>query len=284
MRLVRSVKAMQKLALQWKRSGARVGFVPTMGFLHEGHASLMRRARKQVGPHGIVVASIFVNPTQFAPNEDLAKYPRDLERDKRICSEATVDFLFVPEASEIYPIDPPHSTFVIEESVSLGMEGASRPTHFRGVATVVAKLFNITLPDVAIFGSKDFQQAAVIKRMVRDLNVPVKIIVAPTIRETDGLAMSSRNKYLSAEERPQALALWQAIQEARRLVARRTIATDTLKKTLRSQIETNPSAKLDYIEFFDRDNLKPVTKAEKGIQMALAVFVGKTRLIDNALL
>jgi pantoate--beta-alanine ligase len=284
MKLVRSVKGMQRLALDWKRAGVRVGFVPTMGYLHEGHASLMRRARKEVGVDGIVVASIFVNPTQFAPNEDLANYPRDLERDKKICAESTVDILFVPEASEIYPADPPHSTFVNEESVSLGMEGASRPTHFRGVATVVAKVFNITLPDVAIFGSKDFQQAAVIRRMVRDLNFSVKIIVAPTVREADGLAMSSRNKYLSDEERPQALALWQAIKEARRLVSGRGVAADTLRKTLREQIEKNPAAKIDYIEFFDPDTLKPVAKAEKGVQMALAVFVGKTRLIDNALL
>jgi pantoate--beta-alanine ligase len=284
MKLVRSVNGMRKLALAWKRSGARIGFVPTMGYLHEGHASLMRRARKEVGEKGIVVASIFVNPTQFAPHEDLAKYPRDLERDKEICADAGVDFLFVPDAAEIYPADPAHSTFVVEESVSLGMEGASRPTHFRGVATVVAKLFNIALPDVAIFGAKDFQQAAVIRRMVRDLNFAVKIIVAPTVREADGLAMSSRNKYLSAEERPQALALWRAIQEARRLVSGRGIAADTLKKTLREQIEKNPAAKVDYIEFFDPDTLKPVNKAEKGIQIALAVFVGKTRLIDNALL
>jgi pantoate--beta-alanine ligase len=280
--IVKTVKAMQRMALKWKREGRAIGFVPTMGFLHEGHVSLMHRARKAVGKKGVVGASIFVNPTQFAPHEDLAKYPRDLERDKKLCREAGVDFLFVPADGEVYATEPKHSTFVVEEAVSQGMEGASRPTHFRGVATVVAKLFNMTLPDVAVFGSKDFQQAAVIRRMIRDLNFPVKIIVAPTVRERDGLAMSSRNKYLSAEERPQALALWRAIQTAREAVSSGPANANVLKSRLGEQIGKNPAAKLDYIEFFDPDTLRSVEKVQKGTQMALAVFVGKTRLIDNA--
>lgn len=271
---------MQRLAQKWKRDGLRVGFVPTMGYLHEGHVSLMRRARQAAGADGVVVVSIYVNPTQFAPTEDLAKYPRDFERDRRLCRAAGVDCIFAP--ANLYERD--NSVFVVEESISRGMEGVSRPSHFRGVATVVAKLFNLTLPDVAVFGAKDFQQAALIKRMVRDLNFPVKIVVSPTIRESDGLAMSSRNKYLSSEERTQAVALFNAIKEARRLVAGRDIPTGTLQKELRRQIERNPSAKVDYIAFFDPDTLQPRTIVGKGAQMALAVFVGKTRLIDNALL
>jgi pantoate--beta-alanine ligase len=269
---------MQRLALKWKRSGVRIGFVPTMGYLHEGHASLMRRARRAVGRKGIVVVSIYVNPAQFAPSEDLAKYPRDFERDRKLCQAEGVDVIFAPD--NLYEKDS--STFVIEESVSKGMEGASRPTHFRGVATVVAKLFNIVLADVAVFGAKDFQQAAVIRRMTRDLNFPTKIIVAPTVREPDGLAMSSRNKYLSPEERPQARSVSMAIRWAREAVTRGTKQGDALKKALREEIEKNPAARVDYIEFFDSDTLQPVETVKRGAHMALAVFVGKTRLIDNA--
>jgi pantoate--beta-alanine ligase len=282
MNIVRSVKGMQRLSLQWKREGKSIGFVPTMGYLHEGHVSLMRRARREVGPNGIVVVSIYVNPTQFGPHEDLSKYPRDLKRDMQMCRDVGVDTLFVPDNSDVYAKD--HSTYVIEEAVSRGMEGSSRPTHFRGVATVVAKLFNIILPDVAVFGSKDFQQAAVIRRMTRDLNFPIKIVVAPTVREPDGLAMSSRNKYLSVEERRQALSLFRAIEEARRLVSGRSVGADALKRALREQFEKNPAAKVDYVEFFDPKSLSPVETVSKGDQIALAVFVGKTRLIDNALL
>lgn len=266
---------MQKLALAWKRGGRSIAFVPTMGYLHEGHASLMRRARKAAGNNGVVVVSIYVNPTQFAPHEDLSKYPRDFARDKAICAANEVDCIFAP--ANLY--EPGHSTHVTEERVSQGMEGSSRPAHFRGVATVVAKLFNIVLPDVSIFGAKDFQQAAVIKRMTRDLNFPGKIVVAPTVRERDGLAMSSRNKYLSDEERPQALALSNAIHAARGLLGK---SSSEVKRRLKAQIEKHPAARLDYIEFFDPDTLRPVAKVSKGAQVALAVFVGKTRLIDNA--
>jgi len=197
MRIVTSTVAMQRLALRWRREGKCVGFVPTMGYLHDGHLSLVSRARKLVGKPGIVVASIYVNPTQFAPTEDLSAYPRDLERDKALCRKAGVDVLFFPADAEMYPGRDTggYSTYVIEEKLSQGMEGGSRPTHFRGVTTVVAKLFNLVLPEVAVFGAKDWQQAAILRRMVRDLNFPLKLVVAPTLREKDGLAMSSRNKY-----------------------------------------------------------------------------------------
>jgi pantoate--beta-alanine ligase len=286
MRIVTSVATMQRLALEWNRRRMRVGLVPTMGCLHEGHVSLVRKARERVGKHGVVVVSIYVNPTQFGPTEDFANYPRDLPRDKKLCRGAGGDVVFVPSDLQMYPGRPgaKFSTYVIEEMLSRGMEGASRPTHFRGVATAVAKLFNIIRPDVAVFGAKDFQQAAIVKRMVRDLNFPVNIIVAPTVREADGLALSSRNKYLSADERAQAVALWQAIQQARQTVrtSTRSIPASRLSSELKWLIETRPAARVDYIEFVDPETLRPVAKVQRGAQIALAVFVGKTRLIDNA--
>ena len=285
MRMVTSVAAMQRLAMEWKRSGSAVGFVPTMGYLHAGHVSLVRKARARVGQRGVVVVSIFVNPTQFAPTEDLASYPRDLQRDKKLCRDAGVDVVFVPGNPQMYPAKPgaKFSTYVVEDALSRRMEGVSRPTHFRGVATVVAKLFNIVRPDVAVFGAKDFQQAAIVKRMARDLDFPVSIIVAPTVREPDGLALSSRNKYLSAAERAQAVALWQAIRQARQLVraSTRPIPASRLNSELKWLIETRPAARVDYIEFFDPDTFQPVANVGRGAHMALAVFVGKTRLIDN---
>src|SRR5271170_7767988 len=192
MQIVSSVATMQQLAKKWRRAGTRIGFVPTMGYLHDGHLSLVREARKRAGKGGKVVVSIYVNPTQFAPTEDFLKYPRDLKRDLKLLRELGVDAVFVPSDAEMYPgkIENCYSTYIIEEKLSRTMEGASRPSHFRGVATIVAKLFNIVLPDLAVFGQKDFQQAVIIKRMVVDLNFPVKIIVAPILREKDGLAMS----------------------------------------------------------------------------------------------
>src|SRR5438876_5894379 len=285
MRMVTSVAAMQRLAAQWKRSGVPIGFVPTMGYLHQGHVSLVSKARQTVGKLGAIVVSIYVNPTQFAPTEDLAQYPRDLPGDKKLCRDAGVDVLFVPNDRQMYPAGKgaDFSTFVVEEDLSRGMEGASRPTHFRGVTTVVAKLFNIVRPDVAVFGAKDFQQAAIVKRMARDLNFPAKIILAPTVREADGLALSSRNKYLSADERAQAVALWQAIQQARQTVRTSTepIPASRLNSELKWLIETRPAARVDYIEFFDPETFQPIVKVQRGAHIALAVFVGKTRLIDN---
>jgi pantoate--beta-alanine ligase len=255
-----------------------------MGYLHAGHLSLVKRARKLVGRRGKVAVSIYVNPTQFGPKEDLSRYPRNLKRDLQLCRQEGVDVVFTPDDKEIYPGKAAglYSTYIVEAKLSQGMEGASRPGHFRGVATVVAKLFNITQPDLAVFGAKDFQQAAVIKRMTRDMNFPIKIEIAPTFRERDGLAMSSRNKYLEGDLRRQGVVLWRAIQKARAAVKKSSIAAARLRADLKKFIESEPDARLDYVEFFDPDTLAPVTKVKRGTQMALAVFVGKARLIDNA--
>lgn len=284
MQIVSSAAAMQRLARRWQRAGTPIGFVPTMGYLHAGHLSLVRRARRAVGPHGKVVVSIYVNPTQFGPQEDLAKYPRDLKRDLKMVRELGADAVFTPGDGVMYPgkAEGLYSTYVVEERLSPGMEGASRPVHFRGVTTVVAKLFNLVLPDVAVFGQKDFQQAAVIQRMVADLNFPVRIIVAPTLRERDGLAMSSRNKFLDAEQRAQAVILFHALEAAKAAVARKAISAAQLKKDLAEFLTAAPLARLDYVEFFDPKTLAPVTPVRRGTQMALAVFFGPTRLIDNA--
>jgi pantoate--beta-alanine ligase len=277
---------MQRLARRWQRGGVRVGLVPTMGYLHAGHLSLVRAARRRVGRQGRVVVSIYVNPTQFAPHEDLSQYPRDLERDRRLCRSAGVDVLFVPSDAEMYPggIAGGPSTYVVEEVLAKPMEGAARPTHFRGVATVVAKLFNLVLPTVAVFGAKDYQQAAVVRRMVRDLNFPVEVVVAPTVREPDGLALSSRNKYLDPEERAQALVLWQAIGLARQAVARaqRGVPAADLRRRIARVVLGRPAARLDYVEFFNPDTFAPVRQVRRGTHLALAVWLGKTRLIDNA--
>jgi pantoate--beta-alanine ligase len=283
--MVKSVPAMQRLGRLWRREGIRVGFVPTMGYLHAGHLTLIRRARRAVGARGKVVVSIYVNPTQFGPNEDFSKYPRDLALDARLCHAEAVDVVFVPGNAEMYPAGPRgFSTFVVEESLGRSMEGASRPTHFRGVTTVVAKLFNIVQPDLAVFGAKDFQQAAIVRRMVRNLNFPVQIIITPTHREPDGLAMSSRNKYLEGTQRSQALVLWRSLQKVQAALrgARKPLAAARLKAELKEFIEREPDARLDYVEFFDPDTLVPAAKVHRGLQMALAVFVGRTRLIDNA--
>ena len=298
MRAVTSIPAMQRFARQCQRRGARIGLVPTMGYLHDGHLSLIRVARKHVGRGGTVVVSIYVNPIQFGPKEDFSRYPRDLKRDLRLCRAEGVDCVFCPSDGEMYPragsargddrtaqrAVPTHfSTYVVEEDLSRMMEGASRPTHFRGVTTVVAKLFNIVLPDAAVFGAKDWQQAAIIKRMVADLNFPLKVVIAPIVREPDGVAMSSRNKYLVGDLRPQATVLRQSIQVVRDAVtaAKQPVGAAELKARVRQVIKTAPAARLDYVEFFEPDTLKPRTNVSRGTQMALAVFVGKTRLIDN---
>lgn len=283
MRVVSSIAQMQSAALRWKKSGARVGFVPTMGYLHAGHISLVKRARQAVGPKGRVVVSIYVNPTQFGPEEDFTKYPRDLKRDLRLCREAGADVVFTPTDAAMYPgkSEDHYSTYVVEETLSLGMEGSSRPTHFRGVTTVVAKLFNCVLPDVAVFGAKDWQQAAVIQRMTADLNFPIKIIVAPTLRERDGLAMSSRNKYLNAAQRAQATILFECLDEAKKLVKQAPQSAAHLTRKLAECVAAKSEARLDYIHFFDGETLVPAKTARPGTHMALAVFFGKTRLIDN---
>jgi len=279
---------MQRRAGQWRRDARKIGFVPTMGYLHEGHLSLVRRARQAVGPRGKVVVSIYVNPTQFAPSEDLSRYPRDLARDLRIYRAQGVDAVFVPSDKEMYPRADRRSfsTYVVEECLSRPLEGVSRPTHFRGVTTVVAKLFHLVQPDVAVFGAKDWQQAAVVRRMVEDLNFPLRMIVAPTFREPDGLAMSSRNKYLEGPLRTQATVLWRAIQQAQRSVrrSRQPLPAGRLKAELRKLIEQQPAARVDYVEIFDPLTFAPEKRARRGSHLALAVVIGKTRLIDNAAL
>jgi pantoate--beta-alanine ligase len=286
MRVIKSVDAMQRLAKSWQRAGVGVGLVPTMGYLHAGHLSLVQRARRLVGKTGKVVVSIYVNPTQFGPKEDFSRYPRDFARDAKLCRAAGVDVIFAPSNDEMYPLNDKgdFSTYVTEEQLSRGMEGASRPTHFRGVTTIVAKLFNIVLPTVAVFGAKDYQQAAVVKRMVRDLNFPLKIDVAPIFREADGLAMSSRNKYLEGDLRTQAVVLSRAIQTIQVAVRKnsRPLLSAKLKAELKRIVERELAARLDYVEFFDPQTLEPISKVARGAHMALAVYLGKTRLIDNA--
>ena len=276
---------MQRLANEWRKSGAQISLVPTMGFLHQGHLSLLQRARKAAGPNGKVVVSIYVNPTQFGATEDLGAYPRDLKRDLNDCRKAGADTVFVPADTEIYSgsKDGYYSTYVVEETLSRHMEGASRPAHFRGVTTVVAKLFNSILPDSAVFGAKDWQQAAVIKRMVKDLNFPVKIVVAPTVRESDGLAMSSRNAYLTNAERKQANVLCEAIRLARRRIRStdKPMTASSLKKTIGKFVANHLLARLDYVEFFHPETLEVQSKIGRGTHMAMAVFFGKARLIDN---
>ena len=279
MRIISSPREMQETAIAVRREGRRVGLVPTMGYLHEGHTSLIRIARKHADT---VVVSIFVNPTQFGPAEDLGKYPRDFERDEKLCRAEKVDIVFYPSDADMYPADP--SAWVVEEKLSCGLCGASRPGHFRGVCTVVAKLFHLILPDVAVFGEKDAQQLRIIERMVRDLDFPVRIVRGPTVRERDGLAMSSRNAYLSPEERRQALCLRRALDRAEALYRSGERGADRVRTATQSVIAESPLARVDYIEIVDDRTLEPVRALDRPCLVALAVFMGKTRLIDNAVL
>ncbi len=256
-----------------------VGFVPTMGALHAGHRSLVRAARQHCG---IVVASIFVNPTQFAPNEDFSRYPRTLEQDCQMLEAEGVDVVFTPTAEAMYPSGA--ATFVDVEGVSDRLDGASRPGHFRGVATVVAKLFHIVQPELAFFGQKDAAQVAVLRKMVRDLDFPLEIIVCPTVREPDGLAMSSRNRYLSTEERRQALSLSRALQAAQMQAASGEHRASALLQTMCATLQEGSSARVDYVAVVDPDTLLPLDDVASGALLAVASYVGSTRLIDNALL
>lgn len=255
------------------------GFVPTMGYLHEGHLSLVRRARAE---NDHVAVSIFVNPTQFGPHEDYNRYPRDLERDLRLLEPLGVDLVFAPSVEEMYP--PGFQTWVIVEEVSRPLEGASRPGHFRGVATVVTKLFNIIQPDRAYFGQKDAQQTVVIRRMVQDLNIPVEIVVCPTVREPDGLAMSSRNTYLSPEERQAATVLFRALQAAKARYEAGEREAERLREAMREVIGAEPLARLDYVSVADPETLQELSRVEERALLSLAVYIGQTRLIDNILL
>jgi pantoate--beta-alanine ligase len=276
MEVISSPDKMQQNAVALKRKGKTVSCVPTMGFLHEGHLSLIRAARPAAD---ILVVTIFVNPTQFGPSEDLRSYPRDLERDLALCEKEGVDIVFAPVREDIYPEG--YSTYIEESDLSRGLCGATRPGHFRGVTTVVAKLFNIVQPDVAFFGRKDYQQSRVIIKMVKDLNIPVRIEVRPIVREEDGLAMSSRNKNLNPIERREALCLRRALLRAEELIRKGEIAAGAIRESMEEMIEKEPSARIDYIEIRDGETLGRVDRIGEGTLIALAVFIGKVRLIDN---
>ena len=262
-----------------REAGVRIVLVPTMGFLHDGHLSLLREARRRAGAGGLAVATIFVNPTQFGPNEDLSRYPRDLEGDLAKCAAAGIDRVLAP-ADPALVYHPAHETWVTVEKVSQGLCGASRPGHFRGVATVVTKLFNLTLPHAALFGEKDYQQLAVIRAMVRDLSFGIEIVGMPIVREPDGLALSSRNAYLSAEERLRALALSRALFAARDAAGRGERDAEALRARAREAIAA-AGARVDYVEVVHPESLAPLVRAVPGSVMLVAAFVGKTRLIDN---
>jgi len=275
-RVVKTVSRMQAISRAAKRAGKKIACVPTMGYLHDGHLALVRAAKK-LGD--IVVATIFVNPTQFGPKEDLARYPRDFRGDMAKLASAGTDYVYYPAASEMYPEN--YQTYINVEKASRGLCAAFRPGHFRGVATVVAKLFNIVQPDAAVFGNKDFQQLKVIAQMVKDLNFPIRIVGLETVREKDGLAMSSRNAYLSGEDRRNAPSLSRALFAARKMVGQGERNAAKLIKKARAVIRAVGSPRIEYIEVRDCETLEPVSRIEKPCQMLLAVWQGKTRLIDN---
>jgi pantoate--beta-alanine ligase len=279
MKICKTIEDMRGACAEVRRAGKRLGFVPTMGALHEGHLSLVRAARDSCRT---VAVSIFVNPTQFGANEDLAKYPRNFEGDTGLLEKEKVDLVFAPAVEEIYPAGV--VTWVNVEGLSEKLDGRSRPGHFRGVATVVAKLFHIVGPDAAFFGQKDAVQVAIIQRMVRDLDFPVEIVACPIVRETDGLAMSSRNAYLNGEERKQALVLNRSLASVKRLWEAGERDSAELARLGREEVGREPAVRLDYFELVDSGTLDPVQKASRGTLVAVAAWVGSTRLIDNILL
>ena len=278
MRVIRNIIDMQRMARNLKKSGKSVGFVPTMGALHAGHLSLISRARKE---NDIVITSIFVNPTQFGPNEDFKRYPRNLKADAFLCKKEGVDIIFYPPAEQIYPKG--YRTYIHVEKLCDVLCGKFRPGHFQGVATIVTKLFNIVQPDIAYFGQKDAQQAIIIQQMTRDLNMPVRIRVMPIIRERDGLALSSRNNYLTAEQREDAVVLSEALRKAKTMIKPGVIDSAEIIRAMRKIIQNRETAQIQYIEIVDLDELKPVKKIQDTVLVALAVWFGKTRLIDNIL-
>ena len=279
MKTYNTIRDMRAASQAARRTGLRLGLVPTMGALHEGHLSLIRAAKASCQ---VVAASIFVNPTQFGPNEDLAKYPRPLERDRELLENEGVDLLFAPPVDEMYPNSTP--TWVTVEDLSDKLDGRSRPGHFRGVTTIVTKLFHAVEPDAAFFGQKDAAQAAIIRRMVRDLNFPVEIVICPIVREPDGLAMSSRNIYLDLQQRKQALVLQRSLMQVKQMDRAGEFNAARLIVAAKEVFGTEPAVRLDYFEIVDPDSLDPVNEVSKGALVAVAAFVGTTRLIDNILL
>ncbi len=277
MKIVTSKDEVRQQVREWRRQGLSVGLVPTMGFLHEGHQSLIERAAAE---NDRVVVSDFVNPTQFGAGEDLASYPRDIERDARLAQQAGAQLIFHPPAEEMYV--PGASTFVdMQGDITAELCGRTRPTHFRGVCTIVAKLFNIAMPDRAYFGQKDAQQLAVIRKMVRELDFDLEIVACPIVREADGLAKSSRNTYLNAAERKAALVLSRAVELGSRLAAGGERDADKITATMRALIEEEPLARIDYVKAVDADTIKPLSRLQGRSLVALAVYIGDTRLIDN---
>ena len=276
MQVVSTVKEVRDIVAEWRKEGKTVGFVPTMGYLHEGHGSLISKAVEQ---NDKAVVSIFVNPMQFGPTEDLASYPRDLEHDAKLCEEHGVDLIFHPTPEEMY--GDQFYSYVDMDVLTKELCGLSRPVHFRGVCTVVTKLFNIVTPDRAYFGQKDAQQLAVIKRMVKDLNMPLTITGCPIIREEDGLAKSSRNTYLLPEERKAALVLSRSIFLGKEMVEKGERDCKRILAAMTAEIEKEPLAKIDYVKIVDLDTMQQVEKIDRGILAAIAVYIGKTRLIDN---
>ncbi|MCI5705478.1 MAG: pantoate--beta-alanine ligase [Pseudoflavonifractor sp.] len=274
MQVTKTVAETRALVKSWRKEGKTVGLVPTMGYLHEGHASLIRKCREE---NDIVVVSVFVNPTQFGPNEDLEAYPRDFERDNALCESLGADLIFHPEPEEMYQ-DP--CAFVSIETLSENLCGKTRPIHFRGVCTVVSKLFHIVAPDKAYFGQKDAQQLAIIRKMVRDLNFDIEIVGCPIIREEDGLAKSSRNTYLNPQERQAALCLSRAVKRGQELIAP-GMDSEAVLKEMRAVIEAEPLARIDYVSMVDALTMRDVEKVDRDVLVAMAVYIGKTRLIDN---
>lgn len=275
MQIVKTIKEVREIVTDWKKQGLSIGFVPTMGYLHEGHQSLIRRSAE----NDKTVVSIFVNPIQFGPNEDFASYPRDLKRDTKKCEEAGADLIFAPEDSEMYAGD--FSTFVDMTGPTDELCGLKRPGHFKGVCTVVSKLFNIVTPDRAYFGQKDAQQLAVIKRMVRDLSIGIEIVGCPIIRESDGLAKSSRNTYLSEDERKAAVIISKALSNGQKMIENGENSAKALIEKITAEIQSEPLAKIDYIKAVDADSIQPIEQLNGSVLVAAAVYIGKTRLIDN---
>lgn len=274
MQVTKTVAETRALVKNWRKEGKTVGLVPTMGYLHEGHASLIRRCREE---NDIVVVSVFVNPTQFGPNEDLEAYPRDFQRDSALCASLGADLIFHPEPEDMYQ-NP--CAYVSIETHSDNLCGKSRPIHFRGVCTVVSKLFNIVSPDRAYFGQKDAQQLAIIKKMVKDLDFDIEIVGCPIIREEDGLAKSSRNTYLSPDERKAALCLSRAVRKGQEIISA-GMESDSVLSEMRKVIQAEPLARIDYVSMVDALTMQDVEKVDRDVLVAMAVYIGKTRLIDN---
>jgi len=276
MKTIKTIKEMKELSSQARAAGKTIAFVPTMGFFHEGHLSLMREGRRR---GVLLIVSLFVNPTHFRPHEDFKNYQRNLESDSKMAREVGTDILFAPEAGEMYP--PDHQTFVRVEKVTENLCGRSRPTHFQGVTTVVLMLFEIVVPHVAIFGEKDYQQLVTVQQMVRDLHMSLEVIGMATVRETDGLAMSSRNTYLLPEERKAALSLYRSLQKAKELLQKGEQKADRILQEVKGILQLEPLVRIDYAQICDAQTLQDVDRIEGDVVVALAAYLGKTRLIDN---